>query len=319
MAGYAAGRLLQAVALFFCITCLAYVLLTLAPGGPLSTLRANADISEEQIAKMTAQLGLDKPVLAQYGAWIGKALTGDLGTSFRTSQPVAATLSQRIGPSLLLTLSALLAAVLIGIPLGIASALRPGAAVDKLATALSFLTSSIPSFLLSLGLIFIFAVKLKLLPAQGMFYAGSPPTPGALLIHLFLPSLIIAGNIVGGIIKQTKGSVLEVLGEDFVRAAVAKGIGRRRVVLEHVFRNALIPVVTQIGLLTPFLVGGAVVVEQIFSWPGLGSLLVQSIINRDYPTVMGAVTLITAAVLTCNILLDFIYMRLDPRITLRIQ
>jgi peptide/nickel transport system permease protein len=227
---------------------------------------------------------------------------------------VADAISQRIAPTLILTCGALIAAVLIGLPLGVLSALKPYSTADKLSSVFAFFGTSVPNFLLALGCIYIFAVKLKILPSMGMYFSSKPKTIGNLLIHLILPCLLIAINLVGNIIKQTRSGMLETLKEEYIKTARAKGIGEMSVIVGHALRNALIPVVTSIGMMTPFLIGGSVIIEQIFSWPGLGSMLVQSITNRDYPTIMGIVAVISIVVLSVNTALDVIYARLDPRI-----
>ena len=229
-------------------------------------------------------------------------------------EKVSAMIGERIGPSLLLTFSAILIAYIIAIPLGILSAVRPYSIQDYSCTGFAFLTAATPNFFIGLLFILIFTVRLRILPMGGMYDSGGEHTFASVLRHLILPAFVLSLSQIGSTMRYVRGSMLEVLGEDYVRTARAKGLKERIVVVRHAFRNALIPVVTNFGLSIPFLVGGAVVTEQVFSWPGIGNLMVMSISYRDYPAIMGITVVISIAVLIGNIVVDLIYGLLDPKI-----
>ncbi len=205
-------------------------------------------------------------------------------------------------------------ACLISLPLGIQSARFQNKGWDNGSSVFSFLATSTPSFFLALIFLYLFAVKLKWLPIGGMYDSGKPETPASLLRHLLMPAVVLGMQMVGSLIQYTRSSMLEVMREDYVRTARSKGLRERVVIIKHVLRNSLIPVVTYLGMEIPLLIGGAVVTEQVFSWPGIGNLMIKSIDSRDYPVVMGITVLVAVAVLIFNILTDLIYGVLDPRI-----
>jgi peptide/nickel transport system permease protein len=306
-------RILGAIPIFIGITLIVFILSNMAPGSPVDLIASNANLSDEQVQELKIAYGLDKPVLVRYGLWLEDLVHGDLGTSTKTNQAVASIIGQRIGPSLTLSLSSLVVSLLIGITLGILSAHKPYSFWDKLSSGLAFFGNSVPSFFMALLLIYIFAVKLKVLPASDMWGSGAH-TLKNLLTHLLLPALVISLQSVGGYIKQTRGSMLECINEDYIKTARSKGISEWRITIHHCLRNAWIPIVTQIGLSVPYLIGGSVVTEQIFGWPGIGSLMITSINSRDYNTIMGITVLIAVVVLVSNIVLDVVYAYLDPRI-----
>lgn len=316
MLRYCIKRLLIAIPTFLGITVMVYVLASMAPGSPVEMLFASggSGLTTEALEKMEAQLGLDQPVIVQYFNWLLGILQGNLGTSYRTMQPVSQMLLERIGPTLLLTITALLMALLIALPLGIIAACRPYSGWDYLSSGLSFIGAATPNFFAGMILIYIFCITLKILPTGGMYDSGGPHTIAALLKHLLLPAATLMVQYLGAFTRQTRSGMLEVLNEDFVRTARAKGLREQTVIFIHAFRNALIPLITQVGLSLPMLIGGAVVTEQIFGWPGMGSLMVTSINFRDYPTIMGITVLIALFVLIGNIVIDLIYGLLDPRI-----
>ena len=287
---------------------------TVAPGGPLSVLAASGELSLSDLEALKVSMGLDKPLVVRYFIWLGDLLHGDLGVSYRTSQEVGMMIGQRIIPSLMLTGTGIIGAILIGVPLGIISAYKPNSVWDHISTFISFIGASVPNFFLSLLLIYVLAVKLKLFPTSGMYSSGAGNDLGDLLHHLALPAFVCGIQPIGNYIKQTKSSVLEVLNEEYIKTARSKGLTNPVIVLKHAFRNAMIPVVTTISLTIPFLIGGAVVTEQIFAWPGIGSLMITAITSRDYPVIMGVAVLICGVVLVMNLILDLIYAALDPRI-----
>lgn len=299
---------------FLGITFAIYALINLAPGGPLSVLAASGELSLSDLEALKVSMGLDKPLVVRYFIWLGDLLHGDLGVSYRTSQEVGMMIGQRIIPSLMLTGTGIIGAILIGVPLGIISAYKPNSVWDHISTFISFIGASVPNFFLSLLLIYVLAVKLKLFPTSGMYSSGAGNDLGDLLHHLALPAFVCGIQPIGNYIKQTKSSVLEVLNEEYIKTARSKGLTNPVIVLKHAFRNAMIPVVTTISLTIPFLIGGAVVTEQIFAWPGIGSLMITAITSRDYPVIMGVAVLICGVVLVMNLILDLIYAALDPRI-----
>ena len=307
---YILKRLLYAIPVFLGITFVIYTLINLAPGGPLSVL----EMSLSDLEALKISMGLDKPIVIRYFIWLGDLLHGDFGISYRTSQEVSLMISQRIMPSLMLTGTGILAAMLVGVPLGIISAYKPNSVWDHISTFISFIGASVPNFFLSLLLIYVLAVKLKWFPTSGMQSSGMSGNLLDLLHHLALPAFVCGIQPIGNYIKQTRSSVLEVLNEEYIKTARSKGLTNVVIVLKHAFRNALIPIVTTISLSIPFLIGGAVVTEQIFAWPGIGSLMITAITSRDYPVIMGVAVLICGVVLVANLILDLIYAALDPRI-----
>ena len=238
---------------------------------------------------------------------------GNMGMSIRTNGQVLDMILERIGPTLILTGSAMALTIIIALPLGIMSAYKPYSGWDYISSGLAFVGASTPTFFTGLVMIYIFAVRLGVLPMGGMYDAGIH-TAASAAHHLILPCLVLTIFNIGSILRQTRGSMMEVFNEDYIRTARAKGLIEPRVVIVHGLRNSLIPVVTVLSTMIPFMFGGAVVAEQVFSWPGLGSLMVQSINARDYPMIMGITVVIAAAVLIGNVLTDIAYSLLDPKI-----
>ncbi len=311
---YIIKRLLYAIPVFLGITFAIYLLINLAPGGPLSVLASSGEMSLSDLEALKISMGLDKPIVVRYFIWLGDLFRGDMGVSYRTSQEVSLMISQRVIPSLTLTGTGIIGAVLIGVPLGIISAYKQNSIWDHISTFIAFIGASVPNFFLSLLLIYVLAVKLKLFPTSGMQSSGQAGNIADFLRHLALPAFVCGIQPIGNYIKQTKSSVLEVLNEEYIKTARSKGLTNTVIVLKHAFRNALIPVVTTISLTIPFLIGGAVVTEQIFAWPGIGSLMITAITGRDYPVIMGVAVMICGVVLVANLVLDLIYAALDPRI-----
>ena len=307
-------RLLIAIPTFLGITLLVYLLASLAPGSPLEMMFLDSNATAEAMEQMKARLGLDQPFYIQYLRWLGQLFRGNLGVSYRTGHAVWADISERIGPTLLITISSLLLSLLIAIPLGIMSAYKPYSGWDYISSGLSFVGAATPNFFAGLVLIYVLSVRLKLLPSSGMYDSSGVRTFSMLAHHMVLPVIVLSIQQVGSFIRQMRASMLEVLQDDYIRTARSKGCIETRVLLGHAVRNALAPVVTCIGNMIPFLVGGAVVTEQLFSWPGLGSLMVLSINSRDYPMIMGITVCIAAAVLIGNIVIDILYGLLNPRI-----
>ncbi|XCP84940.1 ABC transporter permease [Roseburia hominis] len=314
---YIGKRILLTIPIFIGITILVYYIATLAPGTPLSMLLQDPYVTQETIDEVTARYGLDQPVIIQYLRWLGNCLKGNLGYSYRTAEPVLKMVAERMGPTLLLTLSATIIALVVSIPLGLLAAYKPYSVWDYCSAGLSFLGAASPNFFMALIVIYLFAIKLGILPTGGMYSNAGGRQMSDCLTHLILPSCVLSLQMLGVFIRQTRSSMLEVLNDDYIRTARAKGLREKSVVFIHAFRNSLIPIVTQLGTMLPLLVGGAVIIEQVFSWPGLGSLMVLSINARDYPAIMGVTVVIAGTVLLGNIIVDIVYGILDPRIRYR--
>jgi peptide/nickel transport system permease protein len=279
-------------------------MLFLVPGDPVKIMLAEFVTTPEQIARMRAQLHLDEPVLVQYGRFVGNALRGDLGVSIRSRRPVAAEIGENIGSTGQLALASMVVAIGLGVPLGLLAALGRNSWLDVAAMVVALLGVAMPSFWLGFLLIFVFSLHLGWLPATG----------GGDLLHLVMPAVAL-GMIAAAIIARlTRSSMLEVLGQDFVRTARAKGLGGWSVIVRHALRNALIPVVTVFGLQFGNLLAGAVIVETVFSRPGLGRLIVGGILAKDFPLVQGTVLFVAAAYVLINVTVDVAYAYVDPRI-----
>lgn len=311
---YIIKRLLTAIPTFLGITVLVYVVASMAPSSPLEILFNDPMATKAEMEEMSRKLGLDQPVIIQYLRWLAELLRGNLGTSIRTNGQVTAMILERVGPTLILTGTAMLLTAVIGLPLGIMSAYKPYSKWDYVSSGFSFIGSAMPNFFAALVLIYLLCVKVKVFPTSGMYDTSGMKTLPMFLHHLVLPSVVLAIQQIGSLIRQCRGSMLEVLQDDYVRTARAKGLRERPVLISHALRNAWIPLVTWFGMQIPFLIGGAVVTEQIFGWPGLGTLMVQSINARDYPVIMGITVFIAVAVLVGNLIVDLIYGLLDPRI-----
>lgn len=313
MKKYLTKRLLVGIIVLFFITFLSFLIINLAPGDPVN-LYVSPDATEAQIEQTRASLGLDKPLLIRYVYWLRGLFSGDLGISFATRQPVANMLLERVGPTMLLMGVSLMVAYLIAIPLGIYSAVNQKTWVDYVITGTSFLGVSIPNFFLGLFVIYVFAVQLKWLPTGGMQVLGSDGDFMERARHMVLPVTVIATTISANMIRYVRSSMIDVFGENYLRTAKAKGLKPHQIIFKHGVRNALVPIITIIGTDIPKLIGGAIVSEQIFQWPGLGALTISSIQARDYNVLM-AITLLSAiAVLVANILTDIFYAAADPRI-----
>lgn len=314
MKEYLIKRILGIIPVFFGITLLIFFMMSMAPatiadlaGGELTAS------SDSQRESLEAQLGLDRPWPVRYLQWLGDLCSGNLGQSYRTGQPVLTAIAQRVGPTLILTGSGVLLAVLMGIPLGVMAAWKKGSLWDKTASLFSLCSFGLPSFFLCLAGVYLFSVKLRWLPASGMYTAGTNGPLGDLLRHLILPAAVVAVASVGNLVRQTRSACLEVLSEDFIRAARARGLRESLVVWKHGLRAAAIPVLTAVLNHIPHVVGGSMVVERIFGWPGMGSLLFSAVSSRDYPVIMGAATLVALAVLLAAFVMDVAYHLADPR------
>uniref|UniRef100_A0A7C2WRJ4 ABC transporter permease n=1 Tax=Thermorudis sp. TaxID=1969470 RepID=A0A7C2WRJ4_9BACT len=314
MAAYVVRRLLQAVVLLFFVSVLTFLLIHSAPGGP--ALLANPELSREQIQQMTEQLGLDDPLPVQYLRWLGNVVQGDFGSSYNTVQPVTRLIAERLPNTIMLTGLALVISILVAVPLGVLSALKRNSALDRIIAGFSFIGVSIPVFWLGIMLIIVFAVQLKVLPAGGMYTLGAEFSLLDRLEHLLLPTLVLVVANLAELTRYTRSGMINVLTEDYIRTARAKGLPNRLVLIRHALRNALIPVITIIGVLLPRAVSGAAITETVFSWPGMGRLAVEAAMTRDYPVVLGATLTVALVVVLSSLVTDLLYAYIDPRIRL---
>ncbi|MGE7270563.1 ABC transporter permease [Brevibacillus panacihumi] len=310
---YIVRRLLIAIPVLFGVTVFSFFIVNLAPGNPVEMF-ISPDATQADIELKKEALGLNDPIYVQYWRWLQNLLQGDFGYSFSTYAPVGEMVASRVLPTLLLMGSALLLAYIFAIPIGVISATRQYSWIDYLTTGFSFMGISIPNFFLGLGLIYLFAVQWQILPSGGMNTLGGDGGFGDTIMHLLLPAFVLATGIAGSMVRYVRSSMLEILGQDYLRTARSKGLREFLVVNKHAFRNALIPIITVIGMDIPLLIGGAVVTEQIFQWPGLGQLTIQSILSRDYPTLMAINFIAAITVLLSNLLADIFYSVADPRI-----
>ena len=306
-------RLLWMVPILIGISVIVFSMMHLAPGDPAEAILGPRG-TEELLRQARRELGLDQPLYVQYGHWVLNAIHGDLGKSYRLNRPVAPEVLDRFKNSALLAGIAFVIAVVFGTLAGCVSAVRRGGLLDNTLMAVTVTGISMPPFYLSMLLIILFSVKLDLLPTGGMYDVRQDPTTGRLLVHLILPTLALAAVPVAVIARIMRSSMLEVVGQDYIRTARAKGLRDQAVVGRHALRNALIPVVAVVGLQVGYLLSAAALVEVVFSWPGLGSLLVQSVVQRDLPLAQGAVLVIAVVYVVVNILTDLIQAWLDPRI-----
>jgi ABC-type dipeptide/oligopeptide/nickel transport system permease component len=300
---YLAARLAATAPVLLGVTLVVFLAMRLIPGDP-AVIFAGDRATGEDIARLRQQLGLDRSLAAQYGLFLAGLARGDLGVSIRTGRPVATELAARLGRTVELAVAAIALTVAAGVPLGIATAVRHRGWIDRAGLLLSLVGIAAPAFVLGVLLQLLFAVRLGWLPTAG---AGSA-------WHLVLPALTLGAFPIANVARLTRVSMLEALGEDYVRTARAKGLAERAVVWRHALRTALIPTVTVVGLQFGYMLGGAVLVEVVFAWPGLGRFLVQSIASRDYPAVQGAALLLAAGYVAVNLAVDLLYAVLDPRI-----
>ena len=292
---------------------LTFFFVNLAPGGPASVMRF--DVTAEQRDVLIRAMGLDRPVMQRYVEWLAGALRGDLGRSLLTNEPVTDRIAGRLPNTLVLAGSALFVSLALGIPIGLLQAVRRGSAIDHLLNLLSGIGLAVPVFWLGIVLILVFAVSLRVLPSAGVTAAGSD-TLADRLAHLVLPTVALATTILPTVVRFTRSSAIEVLHEDYVRTAVAKGLGPRTVIGRHTLRNALIPVTSAVGALVPRLLGGTVVTEAVFGWPGMGRLALEAAQGRDYPLVTGLTVVVAAIAVAASLVVDVAYTRIDPRVRL---
>ncbi|MBR6615997.1 MAG: ABC transporter permease [Lachnospiraceae bacterium] len=315
MSKYIIKRILIAIPVLIGITIIDYAIMCLA-GSPLEMLQGPR-ISEAAVQAKEIALGLDQPIYIQYFVWLKQLLQGNMGFSMKSYQPVSQMIAEHLGPTLLLMGVSMIVGLLIAVPAGIFSAVKQYSKGDYMVVTASFLGSSVPGFFLSMILVYVFTVKLGLLPSSGMITLGTDGGAADIAKHMVMPVLVLAFSIAGTNIRYIRSAVLEILQQDYLRTARSKGIGHFLVINKHALRNALIPIVTVIGMQIPMLFGGQVIIEQIFSWPGLGLMTMSAINSRDYPVIMGVCLLSAIVVLVANLVTDILYALVDPTIQLK--
>ncbi len=311
MERYILKRVLSVIPVLLVVAVVVFALIHLTAGDPAGIMLGD-NATPEDIARLRAELGLDRPLITQFWIWFRNLLRGDLGDSIFLHRPVLQAIIERAEPTLMLTAMSLLVAVLIGVPTGVISAVKRNTWVDRLFLTTGLLGASIPSFWLGLGLIYVFAVNLAKLPSAG--YQPIADGVWGCLRYLILPSLALGFPNSALITRITRSSMLDVLDQDYVRVARAKGLSVNKVVLKHALRNALVPILTVVGLTFATLMGGAVVTETVFNIPGVGRLVVQSVTRRDYPVIQGIVLVIASLYVFINLVVDVLYTVVDPRI-----
>lgn len=316
MAAYVVRRLLQAVPLLIGVSFVAFVILRLAPGGPMAVYAQNPSMTEADMRRIEHLLGLDQPVYVQYVKWAAGTLSGHLGYSYRTGRPVGGVIVERVPATLELMATAYLIAIVLGIVTGVTSAVKRYSVFDYVATPAAMIGLSIPIFWFGLLVIIYFAATLHWIPSGGMATLGAPFSLGDRLAHLAGPAAVLGLWMTATWSRYCRSSVLEVLGQDYVRTARAKGLRERVVLLRHTVRNALIPLVTLAGLEFRNLLGGALVTETVFSWPGIGRLYLDSLNAQDYSVILGLLLMSSVAVLAGSLLADLFYAVVDPRVRL---
>lgn len=317
MGRYLLRRLVVAVPILFGISITTFALANFAPGDPVTAMldpKQMANLGPEWVEQRKEALGLNDPAPLRYVIWLKELLGGNLGYSYQDGEPVWGKISERIRPTFLLMSTVLIMANLIGIPLGLLAAVKQYSVFDYVASLLGFAAVSIPSFFLGLGFIYIFAVQLEWLPTAGMNTVGGSSSFMDSLEHIILPATTLGLAQAAPLIRYARASMLESIHQDYITVARAKGLPERTVLFRHALRNVLNPLVTIVALDLPALLGGTVIIEQIFAWPGMGTLAVSSVFGRDYPVIMGITLLGAVIVVASNLLADLVYAVVDPRI-----
>jgi peptide/nickel transport system permease protein len=316
MIEYLVRRALVSLLLLWIVSMIGFLILHLAPGGPLAQFTMTAGVSQEQLAKIAEQMGLNQPLPIQYWNWLTRVLAGDWGTSYRDGQGVGAVIASRFGATLLLMLTATTMAILVGAAIGILGAIRQYSVFDYLATIGAMIALSIPTFWFGLIAIYVFALKLDWFPSGNIATPGLPFSFADMLSHLVLPACVLGLVMIAIWSRYMRSSMLEVIHQDYIRTARAKGLSESRILWSHALRNALLPMITLTGLQVPALLGGALVTETVFTWPGMGRLFLDSLSYRDYPVVMGILMFSAVLTLVGNLIADILYTVQDPRVRL---
>ncbi|MBI5628667.1 MAG: ABC transporter permease [Candidatus Rokubacteria bacterium] len=314
MRAYLARRVAQALVVLVLVSLGGFTVLHLAPGGPAAIYAMSPTMAAEDMERLTRELGLDQPLHLQYVKWAAGLATANWGRSYRDGRVVLEVIADRVPATLVLMLSAFSVAVLTGLATGIVSAVRQYSLFDHTMTLTAMVALSIPTFWLGLMGIYVFAELLRVLPPGNIGTVGAPFSLGDRLRHLVLPASTLGVVMVATWSRYTRASMLEVIGEDYIRTALAKGVSRGAIILKHALKNALIPLVTLAGLQLPLVFSGALVTETIFTWPGMGRLFVDSIGYRDYPVLMGILLFTAMLVVAGNLVADLLYAAIDPRV-----
>jgi peptide/nickel transport system permease protein len=321
MLNYTLRRVLQSIPILFILSILLFTLVRSAPGGPLATAYRNPNVTKEQIDILKKQLGLDQPLPVQYFHWLGDMLRGDMGDSIKFRRPVSEMIAERIPNTFILVGVSFIITLLIALPVGIISARKPYSFFDYTATTLTFIGQSVPVYWLGLALILVFYVAIQnpftgkpLFPAGGMRTIGGESSLSDLAWHLVLPVVALSASWAAWYSRFLRSSLLDVQHEDYVRTARAKGASDRTVYYKHALRNAILPLITLIALDLPSLFAGALFIETIFAWPGMGRLFWDAARGRDYPVLLAVVMIEAVLIIFCNILADLFYGVLDPRV-----
>ena len=308
---YVTKRILATLPVMGVVAVIVFLLLRLSPGDPAAII-AGDDATSEDIAKIREHLGLDRPLLTQFVRWLGQLATGDFGNSIYLERPVLGLIMERVEPTLALSVTTIIFAVVLAVPIGVLAAWRAGTWIDQAIMALSVLAFSVPVFLIGYGLVIGFSLTLELLPVQG--FVSLSEDPGAFFRHLVLPTVALGLVYTALIARITRATMLETLNEDFIRTARAKGLGEPRVLILHALKNASVPIVTTIGTGLALLIGGVVVTESVFAVPGIGRLTIDAVLQRDYPVIQGVILVVAGVYVLVNLLIDLTYSLLDPRI-----
>jgi peptide/nickel transport system permease protein len=312
MTGYVARRLLQLLPVLLIASLGVWAMIYAVPGGPVGLI-VGENATVEQIEAATREFGLDRPILVQYVAWLKNAMLGDLGVSIYSREPVLTLIAQRLPATVHLGIAATLVGLLLGMPVALASVIWPGSLLDRALSGWSALALGVPTFWLGILLILLFAVQLQWLPSASG-YAPIWESPLQALRNLLLPALTLGVYVSGIFARFLRASLISEMKADYVRTARSKGVPEREVVTRHVLRNALLPFVTIVGLMMANFIGGAVVTEAVFTYPGLGRLLIQAISTRDYPLIQGCILVILVIYVLINVIVDILYAYIDPRI-----
>jgi peptide/nickel transport system permease protein len=315
---YLVRRLLIAVPVLFGILFMAFIMTRALPGDPLLMMMSIEEFgaSEEFLDQRREELGLSSPLVVQYAIWVGEVFQGNLGTSFHRRAPITEILANRIGPTLRLTAAGVVLGLLIGVPTGVVAAIRQNSWFDYSSAVGSMIAISIPNFFLGLAAIYVFSIRLGWFPTGGMSTLGGDGSLRDSLLHLAMPAGVLSAVLIGPYVRYTRQSMLDVLRQDYITTATAKGVPRRSILVFHGLRNALIPLTTVVAIQIPSLLAGTVIIETIFGWPGMGQLVLEGITRRDYPIIVGVVLFSAVLVMAFNLFADLLTAVLDPRIRL---
>lgn len=313
MQRYLLRRTLQAIPILFGVSIIVFLVTRLAPGNPFQYL-LDPELDPDSFKRLAEEFGLNKPLYVQYWMWLKETLSGNLGFSIRYQRPVVDMMAERLGPTLLLTGSAYVLAVMVAVPVGVIAATRQYSVFDHSVSTFAYLGISLPSFFAALLAIYFFGVTLEWVPTSGMQTPGEPFSILDRLHHLVLPMLTLAVRDLAGLTRFTRSSLLEVLRQDYVRTARSKGLAERVVLFKHSLRNGLLPLITLFGLNLPDLFSGVLILETVFTWPGMGLMAAQGVLNRDYPVLMTLNLFFALVVILGNLLADILYAAADPRI-----